>query len=436
MTNNLEDELQRIVESMDNQESQRQTQQEQDNTQTPQEEIQDIYVLIVREQEEDQSQIVDSTPVTPPTVSFLPAYAMCSLYMLLILSTFAFQCYSIFNPPIATITIIPKSQQVALNGTLQLGRVLHPITISQSQTVPTTGKGHQDAKAATGTVTFYNGLFTQQFVASGTVYTGNDGVEIVTDQDATIPEGNPSSGYGTATVTAQAGEAGSTGNIQAGDVSITINNGLLVRNTQFHHGQDARTYPTVTQKDIHSISTVLTTFLTQSMQGALQGQVQPPELLYILPCSPTITSDHVIGQEARQVNVTVSQTCSAVAYNSQDLATKATAFLATQAQQKTGAGYSLFGTVHVWVKQASVTSTPHPLVFLSFHASGTWVYGLTHTAQEQIKHLIAGKTTQQAIRLLASLPGVEQVSIRFQGFGDAIRLPKNTGYMHLTIFVV
>ncbi len=47
MTNNLEDEIRAIVASMDNQESQ-------DNTQTPPEEIQDIYVLIVREQEEEQ----------------------------------------------------------------------------------------------------------------------------------------------------------------------------------------------------------------------------------------------------------------------------------------------------------------------------------------------------------------------------------------------
>ena len=104
------------------------------------EEIQDIYVLIVREREGegDQAQVVDSTLVLPQKISFLPAYAFCGLYLLLIVSTLAFQLYSIVNPPIATVTIVPKSQAVTLTGTFQLGRLLQPITISQSQTVSTT----------------------------------------------------------------------------------------------------------------------------------------------------------------------------------------------------------------------------------------------------------------------------------------------------------
>ena len=117
------------------------------------------------------------------------------------------------------------------------------------------------------------------------------------------------------------------------------------------------------------------------------------------------------------MKVTVSQTCSAVAYNNQKLATKATAFLAAQAKQKTGAGYSLFGTVQVSVKQASVTSTSHPLVFLSFKAKGTWVYAL-HTAQQHIKHLIAGKTTQKAMKIVAVIARSEQRNntiCRFRG---------------------
>jgi hypothetical protein len=180
MTNDLEDELQRFVARMENQE----------NPQTPPEAIQDIYVLIVREQEEDQTQIVDSTPVPPQHVSFLPAYAICCFYFLLILSTLVFQCYCILNPLVATITIIPRSQQVTLSGTFQLGRVLHPITISQSQTTQATGKGHQDAKAATGFITLYNGQFQIVTIAAGTILTGTSGIQVVIDQDASIPAAN------------------------------------------------------------------------------------------------------------------------------------------------------------------------------------------------------------------------------------------------------
>src|SRR5947199_6353486 len=166
MANHLEDEIRAIVANTENQESQEQ--------QTPQDEVQDIYVLIVREHEEveeDQSQVVDSAPVLPQKVSFLPAYAICSFYLFLIFSCITFQVYEILNPPIATVTIIPKSQQVTLNGTLQLGRVLQPLTISQSQITVTTGKGHQDARSATGFITFYNGQLNNVTIAAGTILT-------------------------------------------------------------------------------------------------------------------------------------------------------------------------------------------------------------------------------------------------------------------------
>jgi hypothetical protein len=437
MTKTLDTDIRTVRTNMESQDIQ-------DNTQPPPEGIQDVYVLIVREQEADHTHIVDSTPIVttqpaPVTMqhdSFLSAYVFVCCSFFLIFATLAFQLYCLVNPSTATITLIPKSQQVMLSGTVQLGRVLPPLTISQWQTTKATGTGHQDAKQATGTVTFYNGLFTQQFVTRGTVYTGQGGVAIVTTQEATIPPGNPSAGYGTATVTAQATAAGTSGNIQTGDISITINNGLLVRNNEFRGGQNARTYTTVTRNDIHNISTVLKTTIAQSINGALHGQLQPAEQLQLLPCRPTVTSDHQAGEEATTVTVTVSQSCTAVAYNSQTLAQKATALLTSHALQTTGAGYSLFGSVHVWVKQATESSTPHPLVFLSFQARGTWVYALSGAAQQQIKHLIAGRTTQEAVQLLASLPGIEHATLRIAGFGDATRVPKNTGYIQIALFVV
>ncbi len=439
---NLEDEINRIVASMDEQHSNQEQDipEPTDQEAQPEETIHIHYfpdaIVILKEEAPEAEQVVDSTSVTPQKISVMPAYAICGFYLFLICSTLMFQLYCIMNPPIATITLIPKSQTVTLNSTLQLGRVLPPLTISQSQTTLTTGKGHQDAKAATGYITLYNGQFTEQTIAAGTILTGSDGIQVVTDQDAHLPPDNPPVN-GQATVAAHAINSGSAGNIQALDINTTISSAVFVKNLNaFTSGQDERNYQTVAKADISSVVTPLKTSVMHSMRLALQGQVQPNEQLYILPCSPTFTSDHQPGQEATQVKVTVSQTCSAVAYNSQELATKATAFLASQAQQKTGAGYSLFGDVHVWVKQASVSHTSTPLVFLSFHTSGTWMYGLSQKAQEHIKRLIAGKTRQQAETLLSTLPGVEQVTIRFSGFTDATRLPKGTGYMHLTIFVV
>ena len=296
-----------------------------------------------------------------------------------------------------------------------------PITNHAKQQV----HGHQDARAATGTVTFYNGLFTQQFIASGTVYTGQDGVAIVTTQDATIPEGSPSTGYGTVTIAAQAVTAGTSGNIQAGNISITINNGLLVRNNQFSGGQDERTYTTVTQHDIHSISTMLTTTLEKSIHGALQGQLTPNEQLHLLPCTPTVTSDHQPGDEATIVKVTVSATCSAIAYNSQELQTKATAYLATQAQTQSrsriqfvwnSTGYSHPGKCY------QHNTPPCVLIVPSNGNMDIWHFHSIPTA-DQTSHCRQNHPASTAT-LLAALPGVESAAIRFSGFGDDTRIPK------------
>ena len=101
-----------------------------------------------------------------------------------------------------------------------------------------------------------------------------------------------------------------------------------------------------------------------------------------------------------------------------------------------GTGYSLIGPVQVSVKQATITSTTKPLVFLSFHAQGLLVYALSQSVQQQIKNLIAGKTTQEALYILLSVPGVERASMQWDGFGDDIRLPKQSSSIHIKLFVV
>jgi hypothetical protein len=147
MTNSLEDEVQRIVASMDDNKQQSNEQEAQ-----PEQTVHIHYfpdAIVILKEDEQPAQVVESTPVTPQKISLIPAYAMVGLYLLLILSTLAFQIYFIVNPPIATLTIIPQSRQVTLSGTVQLGRLINPITISQSATTATTGHGHQAASQRT-----------------------------------------------------------------------------------------------------------------------------------------------------------------------------------------------------------------------------------------------------------------------------------------------
>ena len=421
-----------------------------------QEPIQDVYiqyVFIEREADTNEQEIVDSTltatepdtniPSTPPIQpltqmqvrdekqSTLVLFLTVSFFLFLCLASLALQVNLILNPPIATIILIPKSQTIALNATAQLGRLLPPTTLSQEKTIPTTGKGHQDARAATGTITFYNGQFTQVTIPAGTTLAGSDGVQVVTDEDAIIPaaSANPPA-FGQVTVSAHITTTGAHGNIAAYDINQTCcATSILVKNTApFSGGQDARDFQTVTKQDIANVASTLKTTLSESMQGALTGQLQSGEALVTPPCTPKITSDHQIGQEATQVHVTVSETCYGIAYNTQELQTKATQLLTAQAVKKLGMGYSILGDVQVTTTTAAVTAS-HPII--AFSCSGVWVYALSTQAQAHIKDLIKGKTTHDAMHLLQTLPGIERVSTQWD---VNTKLPKDTQYIHLVIF--
>ena len=64
--------------------------------------------------------------------------------------------------PTATVTILPKTKTVTTTADLPAAAIqahlFAPLTLSMSQAVPATGTGHQSARQATGTVTFYNCL--------------------------------------------------------------------------------------------------------------------------------------------------------------------------------------------------------------------------------------------------------------------------------------
>jgi VCBS repeat-containing protein len=255
---------------------------------------------------------------------------------------------------------------------------------------------------------------------------------MITNQEASIPAGNPPS-YGQVSVSARAITPGARGNIRALDINqVCCAPSVLVKNlTPFQGGQDARNFPIVATRDIESIAIPLKRAVAQSMQAALLGQLLPPEQLQLFPCTPTITSNHSVGQEATIVKVIVSQTCSGFAYNRETLQEKVRALLSAKAR-KIRTGYSLLGDVQVKVTQVTVNhKTPH-LVFLVFQASGTWAYAFNRAEQTRITRLMAGKTTQAALLLIESLPGVTHASIHFAGMIDETRVPKSA-YIHFVL---
>ncbi len=356
--------------------------------------------------------------------------------------------YAVLLPlwtPSANITVVTALQQVAntsmielvTNGTADLtknqvpGRVLAAITMSQQKTVPTTGTGHQGAKAAYGLITFYNAAPYVQIVQAGTLLTGADGVQVITDQDATIPAAlMPTEGQ--VSVYAHIAITGTTGNIKVGDIyeqCCRLN--VFVASGAFHGGQDARTYQTATPQDITNVVTDVKTSLDQSVQAALQTQVQASETLVTpLSCTSKVTPNHQPGEEATQVQVMVSETCTGIVYTTQALTTLATQNATQDANKRLGTGFTTTG-VQTRITQAHTTKNGRNE--LEIMSVSLWTFPFTQEQQSNIKAMIAGTSKDKATTIILHMTGVQSVSIILK---NGTTLPPDEQNIHLLFLQV
>ena len=342
------------------------------------------------------------------------------------------------RPAEATITIVPTEQQITMTSTITLatrqtanaaqvpGRTLAAVTMSQQQTIPTTGTIHQDATAAHGTITFYNAAPFAQTIAAGTLLTGTDGVQVVTDQDAMLPAvAYPTLGY--TTVAAHAVIAGPAGNMAGSAIygpCCRLN--VSAVNSAFTGGQVARDYRTVTPQDINTVAASLTKSLMQGEQAALQTQVLSDEtLITSLPCQHSITPDHRPGEEAAWVAITVSETCTGMVYNTQAMQSRFQQLVRQQATTQLGEGYALSGPITATVTQA--TRKTNRTIVVQAHLASMWSYHFTNQQEHRLLTSLAGKSRNAAITILLHTPGIQSVSV------SSTILPADIEQIHLLV---
>lgn len=258
----------------------------------------------------------------------------------------------------------------------------------------------------------------------GTVLTGQDGVQVVTTQTMIVPAATPPQ-FGEASASAQAVSAGAVDNIPAYDIALALSSDLTVKSlAPFSGGQDARDYKVVAQRDIDTGATILTGQVSANMTAALHEQLHAGEALVPVPCAPSVTTDHAVGEEASHIHVTVALSSTAVAYESQVLQTQASGVVKTQALTTIGQGYRLRSPVQVHVAQAIVRAS----IAISFRAVGIWLPLLDVL---HIQRLVAGQPRAVELRLLEVLPGVSHVTL--SGIADNELLAKDTDHLHMLI---
>ncbi len=387
----------------------------------------------------------------------VPRLFLAGLGSGLLLYLLALALVAVFVAPVATlaatVTLVPASKILSTPLTVTAlstgtpeqtrqqvkARLLEVGSPIQSQSGPTTGTGHAPARVGEGTLTFYNAAPYAQTVAAGTVLTGIDGVEIVTDAPAVIPAGNPPI-EGEATVPAHATAIGPQGNIAPLDLNgLCCMAGISVKNSMaFHDGQYAYDFPMVTQADIDQAAGPLLATLTAATQERLHAQVSPNErLVGQVQCQPAVTPDHPVGSNASQVTVNVSVTCHTEAYDYGAVVRLVTSVLMQQAMTTLGTGYALRGTISTTITPAGAPPHAKPgTLTLLVTGQGAWVYQVRTTEQARLTKLIAGLSRQQAMHVLQQQEAGHLAAIHIQVTGlwtDGTRLPADPAHIHLVV---
>ncbi len=375
----------------------------------------------------------------------------------LLLYFLALVLVAVFVAPVvtlaATVTLVPEAKTLSTTLTVTAlatgtpeqarkqvaARLLEVGSLTQRQTVPTTGTGHAPARVGEGMLTFYNAAPYSQTVAAGAMLTGADGVEIVTAAPAIIPAGNPPI-FGIATVPAHAAVIGPQGNIAPLDLNgLCCMAGISVKNTAaFHGGQDAYNYQIVTQQDIDQAAGPLLATLTPETQASLQAQVHQSERpAGQVQCQPQVTPDHPVGSDASQVTVNVSATCHAEVYDHQAVVRLVTTTLMHEARTTLGTSYALRGTISTTIAQGGAPPHAKPgTLTLLVTGQGVWVYQVSTAEQAHLSRLIAGLSRQAAIQVLQQQEHEHLAAIHIQISGlwaSGTTLPTDPARIHLVV---
>jgi hypothetical protein len=170
----------------------------------------------------------------------------------------------------------------------------------------------------------------------------------------------------------------------------------------------------------------VTTSLEQSVQAALQAQVQANEtLLTPLVCTQKVTPDHEVGEEATQIQVTVSEICTGTTYSTQALTNIATQRATQDAERRLGDGYTTTG---VQTRIAHIQTTPHGATELDITSVGLWTYPFSQGQQDAMKATIAGMSKDKATITLLHLVGVQSVSVTCK---NGTTIPKDVQQIHM-----
>jgi len=282
---------------------------------------------------------------------------------------------------------------------------------------------------AYGQLTFhsaYTGCGCATVVPAGTIIRGVDGVSVMTLGAAILGP------YCTATVPAEALQAGPWGNIRAYDIHTTYSRGISVANgAAFGGGTNGYWYPVVQQPAVNATIKGLTAHLQSGVLTALTAQEKSANVVSLShSCSSHASTNHKVGESAKNVTIRVTMTCNSQGYNARMAQAKAEQILKQQAQDTMGSDYALTQVSDNTVTNAMLTNAKMGMVLLTVSVQGRWTYQLSTAQQQEIAHMLAGKDGDDARAFLREQRGIQSANIVTSGIFTAT-LPFMASNIHI-----
>jgi len=311
---------------------------------------------------------------------------------------------------------ITRASGIVLQATTGSGAIkLRLLSTSAESPAPVhveaTGQTVRPARAASGMLTYYNQEPYSQKVALGTILEVTSTLELETDQDVVIPPAQPPD-LGIASGWAHALSPGPRGNIPPGSLNRLCACGttsVVVKNlAPFTGGQDQATIITLSAGDVDRASREQHKELVQQAKAQLRTLLTPPdEDLGPAACNAGVTANPPVGSVTREATVVVHVSCAALAFHRHAVEREAATHFVSQVGSVPRQRLTRMSAT---ILQASADDK---LGFLSFSVlvRGTWVYQLNRADVQAMQRQVAGKSSAQALVILAHVPGVAAASV-------------------------
>jgi len=342
-------------------------------------------------------------------------------------------------PPQVTLHVTPVQRMVhqvehvnAVLGTPGSGeataRLLKVSTSPQSIVAHASGKGFTQSVSAHGSLTLTNESSSWQTIPAGASYAGRSGIKVVTDTLVQVPPVDLTTSpptLGQAEVPAHSQQGGDASNIPARDIDACCAAGVAVRNlSSFSGGRDGQPYPILQSSDIQEAATPLEQKLMRSATNTVGSQVSARERLVSTPhCTSVIQSSQGDGAHVESTRVQIQVTCSAEAYRTDQVASRAWTHLQEQpspnAQDasalRSSYAPSLTGTK---ILRAAVSDVGAGTITLTVWVQGVWVRQFGPEQQSWMRTHLAGKRPNEVRGLLSPAQGIERVTFSWHPEGQ------------------